>query len=203
MIALLPLPRLAPSPSRGGLGRGWVVRVGHSPKKLSPQAVQALTDTGQRTDSNRQTSLKDLAMKAQTTKDVLASKLQRTLRCHATDAERKLWQGLRRRQLDGCKFRRQHPFERFIVDFVCLERRLVIELDGSQHLDNLASDAARDSFLEKAGFRTLRFWNDDVLRHTSAVLETIFAALRQTHPLPDPPLEGEGADHRPPPSRDH
>ena len=142
-------------------------------------------------------------MKAQTAKDVLNSKLQRTLRCNATDAERKLWQGLCGRQLAGCKFRRQHPFERFIVDFVCLERKLVVEIDGSQHLDSIERDQTRDDSLAQAGFRTLRFWNNDVLSNTSTVLQVILDALGDTHPLPSPPLEGEGAVGPSPPPRDY
>jgi very-short-patch-repair endonuclease len=193
----------SPSPSRGGLGGGWVECPRLQPEIFSPQHPLRLTDNISCNTPNRQTSLQDLAMKAQAAKDVLNSKLQRTLRCNATDAERKLWQGLRGRQLAGCKFRRQHPFKRFIVDFVCLERKLVVEIDGSQHLNAIERDEARDRLLAGAGFRTLRFWNNDVLVNTATVLQTILTVLGDTHPLPSPPLEGEGAESLPPPSREH
>ena len=102
----------------------------------------------------------------------------RHLRRNATDAERLLWHHLRRRQMDVHKFRRQHSIEPFICDFVCLEKRLVVELDGGQHADQMACDARRDEFLRSKGFRVLRFWNVDVVAHIDNVLETIFAALR-------------------------
>jgi very-short-patch-repair endonuclease len=122
--------------------------------------------------------------------------LQRRLRNAATDAERLLWQRLRGRELDGCKFRRQHPFGDYVVDFVCLERMLIIELDGSQHAERVDADKARTLFLEKAGFRVLRFWNNQVREDMDGVLEAIWRVLRervQTYPRPNPPLEGEGA----------
>lgn len=98
------------------------------------------------------------------------------LRKEMTDAERKLWHRLRGNQL-GAKFRRQHPFEDYILDFVCLELRLVIEVDGAQHAQATAKDAARTSTLEHAGFRVLRFWNNEVLTQTEAVLKRIAAAI--------------------------
>ncbi len=108
----------------------------------------------------------------------------RALRKGLTDAERKLWQRLRGEQL-GVKFRRQHPYLDFVLDFVCLERHLVIEVDGGQHLGR-QSDAARDAALAAAGFRTLRFWNDDVLLRTDAVVETIWTTLNPSPPPPSP-----------------
>jgi very-short-patch-repair endonuclease len=128
----------------------------------------------------------------QTNQGILAPKLQRRLRNNMTDAERKLWQGLRGRQMEGFKFRRQHPYYDSILDFVCLEQKLVIEVDGGQHAGSVL-DAARDGFLEKGGFRVLRFWNNDVLTQTSSVLDSIYGSLTKPHhPLPTPPLEGEG-----------
>ncbi len=100
-----------------------------------------------------------------------------------TDAERKLWQGLRGRQL-GVKFRRQHPFAAYVLDFVCLELQLVIEVDGGQHAENIEHDAARTRALEDAGFRALRFWNNEVLMQTDAVLERIY---REINPSPSQP----------------
>jgi very-short-patch-repair endonuclease len=101
----------------------------------------------------------------------------RELRNNVTSAEKHLWQRLRRRQVNGFKFRRQRPIGRYICDFVCLEASLIVEVDGSQHVIDAPYDANRDAFLRKSGFRVLRFWNEDVLRETDGVLETIFQAL--------------------------
>ncbi len=101
----------------------------------------------------------------------------RKLRNEATDAERHLWRHLRREQLAGYKFRRQFPVGPYIVDFICVPARLVLELDGGQHLDAQAYDAARTLEIEARGYRVLRFWNDDVLLRTEAVLEEIFRHL--------------------------
>jgi len=101
----------------------------------------------------------------------------RQLRNESTDAERRLWYFLRRQQLDGHKFRRQYPLAGYIADFVCVPAKLVIELDGGQHLDALAYDRRRTEALQRAGYRVLRFWNDDVLLRTDDVLAEIFRAL--------------------------
>ena len=103
----------------------------------------------------------------------------RALRTDLTDAERHLWYHLRDRRLDGWKFRRQFPVGRFVVDFVCIERKLVVELDGGQHSETTVQDTARTAFLNAAGFRVLRFWNDEVFREGEAVLEVIVRALRE------------------------
>jgi len=87
----------------------------------------------------------------------------RELRTHPTDAERRLWQKLKRRQIAGIKFRRQLPIGPYIVDFVCLERRLVVEVDGGQHLEQIPQDEQRSQWLRAQGFRVLRFWNNDAL----------------------------------------
>ncbi len=113
------------------------------------------------------------------------NRIPQELRNHATDAERLLWQYLRGQQL-GVKFRRQHPFNGFILDFVSLEARLVIELDGGQHAETATSDLARDQQLAVAGFRVIRFWNNQIFQETAAVVETIMAALAETHPHPRP-----------------
>ena len=97
--------------------------------------------------------------------------LARDLRQQMTDAERFLWSRLRRRFL-GAKFRRQVPLGPYIVDFACMRSKLVIEVDGGQHLENLA-DAARDRWLAENGFRVLRFWNHEVLQNLDGVLERI------------------------------
>lgn len=96
----------------------------------------------------------------------------RGLRRNMTAAETLLWFHLRRRQIADLRFRRQHPVGRYIVDFVCVDARLVAELDGSQHLDSI-SDPLRDAWLRSQDFRVLRFWNDDVLQRTDAVLADI------------------------------
>ena len=107
----------------------------------------------------------------------------RQLRANSTDAERKLWSHLRGRQMSGKKFRRQHPIGDFIVDFVCIEIGLVIELDGGQHLDS-DSDKQRDSRLSEQGFRVLRFWNHEVLTDTQTVLSRIHLEIKRPHPDP-------------------
>ena len=103
----------------------------------------------------------------------------RDLRRHPTDAERHLWYRLRLHQLGGFKFRRQRPIGPYVCDFVCVGASLVVELDGSQHVTQAAYDKERDAFLRKRGYRVLRFWNQDVLSKTEAVLETIFEALHR------------------------
>lgn len=122
------------------------------------------------------------------------------LRQEQTDAERRLWQRLRNHQL-GLKFRRQHRIGGYIVDFVCVEAGVVVELDGGQHLEQADADAARTAFLETRGFKVVRFWNDDVLTRTDAVIEAIWHALqpvrpgaeRPPHPNPLPRRRGRGS----------
>ena len=99
-----------------------------------------------------------------------------------TDTERLLWRELRSRQLAAHKFRRQQPLGQYIVDFVCLEKRLVIEIDGGQHAepDQAAYDAERTAWLEQNGFRVLRFWDHEVLTNVVAVWEAILQAINLT-----------------------
>jgi very-short-patch-repair endonuclease len=94
-----------------------------------------------------------------------------------TPAERVLWGRLRKRQNAGCLFRRQYPLGRYIVDFVCLEKRLVVEVDGGQHTEQAEADRERTRWLEAQGYRVVRFWNTDVLDAVEAVVETIGAVL--------------------------
>ena len=129
-------------------------------------------------------------MKGQTNTFILNNKLQRALRRNLTDAEQLLWKRLRDRQFNGHKFRRQHPFGDFILDFVCLEARLVIEIDGGQHMDS-EHDRTRDERLVQSGFQVMRFWNNQVLNELDSVLESIWNAL-EPHPHPSLPLQGEG-----------
>jgi adenine-specific DNA-methyltransferase len=94
-----------------------------------------------------------------------------------TDAERLLWRHLRDRRFGGLKFRRQHPVGPFIVDFVCPEKKLIIEVDGGQHDTNSSSDERRSFFLRNMGYQILRFWNNEVLQETDAVLTVILKRL--------------------------
>jgi very-short-patch-repair endonuclease len=99
------------------------------------------------------------------------------LRNNPTEAERILWQHLRLRQFGGYKFRRQQPLGNNIVDFVCLGKRLVVEVDGGQHNFQHSYDERRDAWLEQQGFRVLRFWNNEVLQNVEGVKEAIWKAL--------------------------
>jgi len=97
----------------------------------------------------------------------------KALRKNPTDAEDLLWYRVRNRQLLGLKFRRQHPIGKYIADFACLEIGLVIELDGGQHVEQMAYDTARAEEMKRLGFRTLRFWDNEVLNEIEAVTEKI------------------------------
>ncbi|MEJ0070334.1 MAG: DUF559 domain-containing protein [Pseudomonadota bacterium] len=107
----------------------------------------------------------------------------RALRDNQTDAELRLWRHLRRRQINGWRFRRQHPIPPYIVDFACIEAKLIVEADGGQHAES-TTDPIRDQRLRDLGWRILRFWNLDILRGTAGIIETIAAALG---PPPYPP----------------
>ena len=113
--------------------------------------------------------------------------LAKALRHRMTDTERRLWTHLRAHRLAGDKFKRQQPIGPYIVDFVCFGARLVIEVDGGQHLGSDA-DRIRDAWLEEQGYRVLRFWDNEVLTNLPAVLERIAGFLS---PSP-PPLSREG-----------
>ncbi|WP_322042417.1 endonuclease domain-containing protein [Paraburkholderia sp. J67] len=123
------------------------------------------------------------------------TQLQRAkaLRQNMTEAEQLLWRHLRAHRLCGEKFRRQTPIGPYIVDFVHFGARVAIEADGGHHNGN-ASDAVRDAWLRSRGFTVLRFWNDEILRNTDAVLEVILRAVgRGAPPSPPAPLPpGEG-----------
>lgn len=120
------------------------------------------------------------------TRKLFARKLRRGM----TDAERRIWARLRRQQLSGFRFRRQFPVGTYIVDFICLEAKLVIEIDGGQHLESI-SDEVRTRWLERSGFHVLRFRNHDVLVRTDDVLAVIFDVLGSVRPHPDPPPHAE------------
>ena len=116
----------------------------------------------------------------------------RDMRTASTDAEHKIWQYLRAGRFDGLKFRRQHPIPPYIADFCCVEKRLILELDGSQHSQDV--DAARAMYLKSQGFQILRFWDNDVLLKTDSVLEAIWNATHAPNPHPNPSPEGRGAN---------
>lgn len=101
----------------------------------------------------------------------------RKLRSQSTDAERKMWSILRNREFAGCKFRRQVPLDRYIGDFACLDKKLIIVIDGGQHQTQLTYDEQRTKWLESGGFRVARFWNDEVSSETDGVAQAILAVL--------------------------
>ncbi|PWW03503.1 very-short-patch-repair endonuclease [Hoeflea marina] len=103
----------------------------------------------------------------------------RAMRADATRPEAILWQALRDRQLEGFKFRRQVPLRGYILDFVCFEARLIVEVDGHQHADS-ERDVRRDAVFGADGFRVLRFWNDEVLTNAEGVCRAILAELQNT-----------------------
>jgi len=98
--------------------------------------------------------------------------LGKALRKRPTDPEQLLWRHLRLKQMEGFKFRRQQPIDNYIVDFVCFEKRIVIEVDGEQHATQ-EKDALRDKYFQQQGFNVLRFWNNEVLQNINGVLEMI------------------------------
>ncbi len=116
----------------------------------------------------------------------------RSRRRSQTAAERRLWALLRDRRLDGFKFRRQHPIGPYIADFCCPDAHLIIQLDGGHHASNQGADSNRSQFLERQGYRVLRFWNNEVLGNTAGVLHRIVEALMAPHPTLSP--EGRGME---------
>jgi very-short-patch-repair endonuclease len=121
-----------------------------------------------------------------------AKRLRRAL----TEAEKLLWSALRSGQIEGAKFRRQQPIGPYIGDFVCQANRLIVEADGSQHLES-EHDLARDACLKSVGYTVLRFWNSDIHGNLEGVLEAIRLALIPPHPpiaaqwAPPSPSRGE------------
>lgn len=100
-------------------------------------------------------------------------KISRSLRRNQTDAEKKLWNHLRSGGFLGLKFRRQLPLGPYVVDFCCLEKKLIVELDGGQHLDGRRKDDERTGLLEREGFQVIRIWDHEVLSNIEGSLETI------------------------------
>jgi very-short-patch-repair endonuclease len=111
----------------------------------------------------------------------VANPRARTLRRNSTDAERLLWSRLRGRRLAGYKFKRQYPLAGYVVDFIALESKLIIEVDGGQHATRTEADLRRTENLERFGYRVVRFWNHDVLANIEGVLEAIHQELNLVH----------------------
>jgi very-short-patch-repair endonuclease len=130
-----------------------------------------------------------------------ARKFARDLRKALTETEKALWQELRRGKIPGTRFRRQVPIGPYVADFACLQCKLIIELGGSQHVDQATYDDERTKFLEAQNFRVLRFWNGTVSEEREAVIEAIVWAVthpdwrQHRDPLPNPPSAGEGEEY--------
>jgi very-short-patch-repair endonuclease len=118
----------------------------------------------------------DAGRSASSTNCQASSPIRENMRHEPTDAEAAMWRLLRDRRLSAYKFRRQVPIENYILDFVCFDKRLVIEIDGSQHAES-QRDAVRDAILSAEGFSIARYWNNDVLQQPTSVLEDILAKL--------------------------
>jgi very-short-patch-repair endonuclease len=114
----------------------------------------------------------------------------RALRTNMTDTERFVWQRIRYRQIGGFKFRRQHPLGPFIVDFVCLGRKLVLELDRGQHVARAGYDAERTAWLATRSYRVFRLWNCDAVKEWEAAAQRILELLQTSTPHPPPSIEG-------------
>ena len=103
----------------------------------------------------------------------------RELRAKSIEAEKLLWRHLRNRQLNGYKFRRQVPLWNYVADFVCLSPKVIVELDGGQHMDNQTYDERRSKYLESLGYTVVRFWNNEMLNNPSGVLESLTLTLKE------------------------
>jgi very-short-patch-repair endonuclease len=113
----------------------------------------------------------------------------KALRTNQTDAEHKVWYVLRAGRMMNYKFKRQVPIADFIVDFVCFEQKLIVEIDGGQHIESI-KDLARDAELNAQGFKVLRFWNNEIIDNFEGVLTVILQHLQTTTPLPNPLPQG-------------
>lgn len=118
-------------------------------------------------------------------RDGFAKQRARKLRSTPTDAERRLWYFLRRNNFH-CHFKRQYPIGPYFVDLACVRLKLIIEIDGGQHASEHSYDAVRDQFLRDEGFEVLRFWNNEVLHQTEAVLGVIWRAIKRKEEPPPP-----------------
>ncbi|MBI5408094.1 MAG: endonuclease domain-containing protein [Nitrospirae bacterium] len=122
------------------------------------------------------------------------TKLAKNLRKQTTDTEQVLWKYLRAKRMYGFKFKRQQPIGKYIVAFVCFERKIIIELDGGQHTqpEQIRKDRERDRWFEQQGYEVLRYWDNEVLKNTREVLEVIWEKCLKHPPLnPLPSREGK------------
>jgi very-short-patch-repair endonuclease len=101
------------------------------------------------------------------------------LRLESTPAEKKLWEHLRGSKLDGVRFRRQHAIGNYIVDFVSVKKKLIIELDGTHHLEQTEYDTERTRYLESQGYKVVRFWNDQVEKEMDGIIQELAAILAE------------------------
>ena len=115
----------------------------------------------------------------------------KSLRKRSTEAEKYLWNHLKAKQLEGFKFRRQQPIGNYIVDFISFEKLIVIEIDGGQHAIEKERDIERDEWLNKEGFRVLRFWDNEVLKNIEGVMEVIRENCMSPSPSPSPQGRGQ------------
>jgi very-short-patch-repair endonuclease len=116
----------------------------------------------------------------------------KSLRSNQTDAETRLWCHLRAHRFMGLKFKRQKPVGHYIADFLCSERRLIVEVDGDQHAEQAAYDQQRERWLRSQGYTVLRFWNHDVMQQLEGVLEQIRCAVEPSPLAPLPQEAGGG-----------
>ena len=138
----------------------------------------------------------DFGTKEGTTRDLFTMELGKELRRNMTPSERQLWKVLSGKKL-GYKFRRQQAIGGYIVDFVCMEKKLVIELDGGQHAECKAGhDQQRTGFLKQNGYTVLRFWNNEIAESLEGVVDVIVGALHRLPPL-TPPASGRGKESSP------
>ncbi|MCY7388278.1 MAG: endonuclease domain-containing protein [Burkholderiales bacterium] len=121
---------------------------------------------------------------------MLLQTFARNMRAAPTNAEAVIWRQLRAHRFAGIKFKRQQPIGRYILDFVCFEAKLIVEVDGGHH-NGSSADKVRDTWLESQGFLVLRFWNNDVMQNLEGVLLRILEAIAPSPSAPPPPGEGE------------
>jgi very-short-patch-repair endonuclease len=180
-------------PSPASQGRSCLSREGRDLKQENSEAASQVSREGRDLQKDKEESAGQVSPLAGETD--LRSKsgegpkrsFAKQLRSNMTDVETKLWQQLRAKRFEDFKFRRQVPIGPYIVDFICYERRLIIELDGSQH-EGSTYDMKRDAWLHSQDFRVLRFWNNDV----NAALDGTLMAIHDALGLPSPASQGRG-----------
>jgi crossover junction endodeoxyribonuclease RuvC len=161
-------------------GEGDARLAGLSASKNGASAVNPLPRSSpRRGEEGGRTPAEIRVLEATSKPTAVATARARKLRQNSTEVEKRLWHRLRAGQIEGMKFRRQAPILGFTVDFVCHAHRLVIELDGGQHDSAAAADDRRTKLLSQAGFRVLRFWNNDVVENLDGVLATISSAVAE------------------------